>query len=198
MEKEINDDISKAYESIYKSEQKRLDNLKPNEAIFDGIVYDIQKKSDVTEVIAIVSVDPDTFAINILWCEEADEEEVEDYINSKYKYGNPKWEMPTGTFLLKYWTYSYRDSYEYDEWDVKYSLNFETEIYSNNNFERALKSIQKYKSALEGIRNKFNSFRFTIIPLHVGDKETFPHKLADVIQDFCLEIEDKISEVLNG
>lgn len=55
---------------------------------------------------------------------------------------------------------------------------------------------EKYKTALIELRKDFNNFRFTIIPFHVGAKEVLPHKLVDVIQDYCIEIENRIYEVL--
>lgn len=63
-------------------------------------------------------------------------------------------------------------------------------------YERDLLRLKKYKQALEDVRDKFNCFRSCMIPFHIGYSEELPHRMANQIQEHCIEIENKINEVL--
>ena len=54
----------------------------------------------------------------------------------------------------------------------------------------------KYFNALTEIKNDFMCFRSCMIPFHVGNKENLPHNMADIIQNYCESIMNKINEVL--
>lgn len=95
-------------------------------------------KNEIDEIVAIVSRDPDTLIMEVLFTEQ-DKDIVEDYIE---KLGD---KSPTGTFIIKFWGYDEQTSYEYDEWDYTTSINYEIEQLSIYNFEKALKQIKRVK-----------------------------------------------------
>ncbi len=140
-----NDWLEQAYEDIEQRNAETIKILKPNEAVFEcgGMVYYTQDKKEVEEHCAIVSNCDDM--IHILWC-ETDEEIIEDYIKNLGE------KAPDGTFFIKFWAKYEQTSYEYDEWDITTSINFELEKYSDLNFEATLKQYKKYEEVLKEIK----------------------------------------------
>lgn len=137
-EEKIENWEEEAWEDIAKANEETQKNLKDNEALFDGMAYYTIPKNELEEIVAIISRDPDTLEIQVLWT-ESDEEIIEDYIE---RLGD---KSPTGTFIIKFWGYDEQTSYEYDEWDYTTSINYEIEQLSNYNFEKALKQIKRVK-----------------------------------------------------
>ena len=150
MENKTEEWEAQAWEELRKADEKTLKNLKDNEALFDNMVYYTRPKNEVEELTAIVSIDSDTKIINILWT-ESDEELIEDYIESKID------EIPAGTFLIKFWGFDEKTSYEYDEWDFTTSVNYEIEKYSDLNFEKTLKRYAEYEKELEKTQAQYNA-----------------------------------------
>ena len=54
----------------------------------------------------------------------------------------------------------------------------------------------RYRKALEEIRESFSGFRISTMPFHIADNEKMPHRMADAIQHYSERIIVKINEVL--
>lgn len=133
-------------ETIAKIDKETVENLKDNEALmFDTLGHYTMLKSELDEVVAIVSYEPTKDSLDVLYS-EYDDEVIEDFLT---KLGE---KAPSGTFLIKFWGKDERTSYEYDEWDFITSDNYEIEKYSDLNFEATLKLFKKYKEAIKNIK----------------------------------------------
>lgn len=64
-----------------------------------------------------------------------------------------------------------------------------------NQRENYYKGFVKIRNALEDVRESFNCFRLSMTPFHIGNKEELPHRMADIIQEHCNNIIQKINEV---
>lgn len=136
-----------AWDAIHKANEETLKNLKEDEALFDGMAFYTQKKSELNAARAFVSYTDNS--IEVLWSEDAEDKEfVEDYITSQ---GD---KIPFGTFFIEFWWKNEQTSYEYDEWDYVTSLNFNIEVYSSLNFEQTFKNYKQQTQKLQAISKR--------------------------------------------
>ncbi len=170
----------KAWEELRKTDEETLKNLKDSEALFDNMVYYTIPKTELDEVVAIVSRDPDTLIIDVLFS-EYDAELIEDYIE------NLGDKSPTGTFIIKFWGRDERASYEYDEWDFITSVNYEIEKLSFYNFEKALKQINRIKEVNRQILQKVHSLQGCI---EKGNRAGIIYCLADIKKILYKELDE--------
>lgn len=140
-----------AWEQLRKADEETLKNLKDNEALFDGGCYYTIPKDELEEVVAIVSNDPETNLITVLWS-DYDEELIENYIE------NMGDNAPTGTFAIIFWGKDEQISVEYDEWDFSTSKNYKLEMFSDFNFEKALKQIPRVIESNKNLLQKNKCF----------------------------------------
>ena len=141
-----------AWKMLKEADEATVKNLKENEALFDCGAYYTIPKDELEEVVAIVSNDPETNLITVLWS-DYDEELIESYIE------NMGDNTPYGTFIITFWGKDTQTSIEYDEWDFSTSKNYKLEMFSDFNFEKALKQIPRVIESNKNLLQKINALQ---------------------------------------
>ena len=138
--------IDEAWEELVKLDKETEENLKPDEALFQNLGCYTVKKTEVDEIVAVISNSgeyPYVCSSNVDWFDSDSVDELHDDYN---------YEFPTGLFILKCWGHEHNSMTDCGiEYDYKFSRNYEITKIGNGDLLEILTEYLKQKETLENV-----------------------------------------------